>query len=201
MFQRRVKLRPLQRLREWLWPRSGWKRAGLYIWRRLWRLSGSPHTIALGVAVGVFVSCTPFLGLHVLLAMLVTWVLRGNVLAGIFGTMIGNPVTYPPVWFATYDLGNWFLGMRADNVDVTSTLMSERSFDMILPIIVPMAVGSVPVGLAAGSISYLLVKSAVAAYQHQRREMLEERMLTHTEMVPLDLPPDVETDDQQRTVS
>jgi uncharacterized protein (DUF2062 family) len=176
VFQRRVALRPLQKLRESLWPSIGWKRATIYVWRRVWRLTGTPHVIALGVAAGVFMSFTPFLGFHIVVAMLIAWVFRGNLLAAVFGTMIGNPVTYPPIWLATYDLGTWMLGVHVrPDIDLTSTLMGPRAFDMILPVLVPMALGSVPLGLAAALVSYFVVKSTVAAYQLRRRERLEAR--------------------------
>src|SRR3546814_9642478 len=104
----------------------------IYVWRRVWRLTGTPHVIALGVAAGVFMSCTPFLGFHIVAAMLIAWVLRGNLLAAVFGTMAGNPVTYPPVWLATYDLGNWLIGAQARaDIDLTSTLMGPRAFEEI----------------------------------------------------------------------
>lgn len=190
MFQRRVALRPLQRLRESLWPSIGWKRATIYVWRRVWRLTGTPHVIALGVAAGVFMSCTPFLGFHIVAAMLIAWVLRGNLLAAVFGTMAGNPVTYPPIWLATYDLGNWLIGAQArGDIDITSTLMGPKAFDMILPVLVPMAVGSLPLGLAAALITYFLIKSTVAAYQLRRREQLEARVLKRAV--------DVDTEDQE----
>lgn len=178
MFQRRVALRPLQRLRESLWPSIGWKRATIYVWRRVWRLTGTPHVIALGIAAGVFMSFTPFLGFHIVVAMLIAWVFRGNLVAAAFGTLIGNPITYPPIWLATYDLGIWMLGIHArPDIDLTSTLMGPRAFDMILPVLLPMAVGSVPIGLVAALISYFVIKSTVAAYQLRRRERLEARVL------------------------
>jgi hypothetical protein len=148
------------------------------VWRRVWRLTGTPHVIALGVAAGVFMSFTPFLGFHIVVAMLIAWVLRGNLLAAVFGTMMGNPVTYPPIWLGTYDLGNWLIGAHARaDIDLTSTLMGPRAFDMILPVLVPMAVGSVPLGLVAALISYFVIKSTVAAYQLRRREQLEARVI------------------------
>jgi uncharacterized protein (DUF2062 family) len=70
------------------------------------------------------------------------------------------------------------LGVHArPDVDLTSTLMGPKAFDMILPVLLPMAAGSVPLGLAAGLVSYFVVKSAVAAYQLRRREQLEARIM------------------------
>jgi uncharacterized protein (DUF2062 family) len=182
VFQRRVALRPLQRLRESLWPSIGWKRATVYIWRRVWRLTGTPHVIALGVAAGVFVSFTPFFGFHIIIAMLIAWVFRGNLLAAAFGTMVGNPITYPPIWIATYDLGNWMLGVHArSDIDLMSMLMGPKAFDMIFPVLLPMAAGSVPIGLIAALISYFVIKSTVMTYQLRRREQLELRAIARIE--------------------
>lgn len=179
MFRRREELHPLQKLREWFWPRIGWKRASIYVWRRVWRLTGTPHTIAMGVAAGAFTAFTPFLGFHVAMALLIAWVFRGNFIAAAFGTMVGNPLSYPPIWIATYDLGNRILGMSGrPNVNLTEVLMSHKAFDMILPVLVPMAVGSLPLGIAGAVVTYFVVKAAVSAYQLRRREQLEERAMS-----------------------
>lgn len=178
MFQRRVALRPLRKLREALWPSIGWRRATIYVWRRIWRLSGTPHTIAVGIAAGAFMSFTPFLGFHIAVAMLIAWVFRGNLVAAAFGTLVGNPVTYPAIWWGTYDLGHWMLGTHANShIDLVGTLMSSKAFDVILPVLVPMSIGSVPLGLLSAFVSYFLIKSTVAAYQLRRRESLEARIL------------------------
>lgn len=184
MFRRRVELHPLQKLRESIWPRIGWRRATLYVWRRVWRLTGTPHAVAIGVAAGAFTSFTPFLGFHIVTAVLIAWVLRGNLLAAAFGTLVGNPLSYPPIWFATYDIGWRILGTSGGaNVDITHVLMSQKAFDMILPVLVPMAVGSIPLGLAGALVAYFVVKAAVAAYQLRRREQLEARVIArHAEL-------------------
>ena len=178
MFQRRVALNPLRKMREALWPSMGWRRATVYVWRRVWRLSGTPHAVAVGIAAGTFMSFTPFLGFHIVMAMLIAWVFRGNLVAAAFGTLVGTPITYPPIWWATYDLGNWMMGVQnGSEIDLAATLMSSKAFDVILPVLVPMALGSVPLGLAAALIAYFLTKGSVAAYQLSRREKLEARVV------------------------
>ena len=62
--------------------------------------------------------------------------------------------------------------------------MSPKAFDVILPVLVPMSIGSIPLGLLAALISYFVIKSTVAAYQLRRRERLEERVLARGEAVP-----------------
>ncbi|MEQ9226859.1 MAG: DUF2062 domain-containing protein [Parvibaculum sp.] len=178
MFRRRVELHPVEKFRELFWPRSGWKRTLQYGWRRVWRLSGTPHAIALGVAAGAFSSCTPFLGFHILLAMLVAWVLRGNLIASALGTFIGNPLTFPAIWFAVYEVGSYMMGTPAPaDPNIAETLQRTPAFDVILPMLVPLTLGSIPVGIVLGCVSYVVARSGVEAYQVQRRKLLTERAL------------------------
>ncbi|MEQ8283196.1 MAG: DUF2062 domain-containing protein [Parvibaculum sp.] len=177
MFRRRVELHPLRKLRETFWPSAGWKRAIQYGWRRVWRLSGTPHAISMGIAAGVFASCTPFIGFHILIAMLIAWVLRGNLIASAIGTFAGNPLTFPAIWFVVYEVGRYMVGAPvAANPDIAETLQSDRAFDMILPLLVPLTVGAVPVGIVLGGVGYVMTRSGVEAYQVRRRRRLAERV-------------------------
>ena len=126
MFRRRVQLHPIERLRELVWPRLGWKRAFQYGWRRVWRLGGTPHAVALGVSAGAFASFTPFIGFHFAIGFAIAWVLRGNLIASAFGTFVGNPLTFPIIWLATYDLGYWLLqGSEAPSEERKSTRLNS----------------------------------------------------------------------------
>src|SRR5579871_6265716 len=98
LFKRRKPLTLLQRLRSALWPTRSFERSFRYMVLRLWRIPASPHSIALGCAVGVFAIFTPFLGFQMMLAALLAIVFGGSVLASAVGTFAGNPLTYPVIW-------------------------------------------------------------------------------------------------------
>ena len=99
-----------QRFRVHLWPRRSFGRSGQYFWKRILRLRATPHAIAAGVAAGVFAAFLPFLGLHILIAAALAWLLRGNMLAAALGTAaVGNPLTFPLIWAATYAGGRFLL--------------------------------------------------------------------------------------------
>ncbi|MEO1399345.1 MAG: DUF2062 domain-containing protein, partial [Pseudomonadota bacterium] len=105
----------LEILRVSLWPRRSWVRSGRYVTKRILRLTASPHAIAAGVAVGAFTSFTPFMGLHFLLAAVLAWVLRGNLIASALGTFFGNPLTFPFIWAGAYKAGHFVLGSVAES--------------------------------------------------------------------------------------
>jgi uncharacterized protein len=111
MVFRRRERRPLWRaLLEAAWPRGGWARAISYIQHRLRRLPDSPEKIARGMAAGAFVSFTPFYGLHFVVAVVLAWLVRGNVLASIIGTFVNNFLTLVPIAALCLALGHWILG-------------------------------------------------------------------------------------------
>jgi len=110
VFKRRDR-RPLwQALVDVLWPKGGWTRAATYVKHRLNRLPDSPHRIARGIMAGVFTVFTPFYGLHFFMAAGFALLLRGNVVAALLGTFVGNPLTYVPIGVISLQTGYAILG-------------------------------------------------------------------------------------------
>ncbi len=110
VFKRRDK-RPFWRtFWELLYPKGGWGRAARYVWHRLRRLPDPPHRIARGVFAGVIVSFTPFFGFHFVAAALISFIIRGNIIAGIMATFFGNPITFPFIAVSSLKLGHQILG-------------------------------------------------------------------------------------------
>ena len=173
------------RVLSWFWPRRGWKRAWGYVVRRVSRLSGSPHTVALGFSAGVFASFTPFMGFHFMIGFLLAYLLRGSMIASAFGTFIGNPITFPFIWILTYRSGLFLLGMDVpENITVELQGVSwilliedpnrlwQQFWDQLWPLIRPMTVGGVPIGITIAILFYFPLRMAVSAYQNKRRERL-----------------------------
>jgi uncharacterized protein (DUF2062 family) len=176
LFKRRETESFLARMRVHLWPRRSWTRSSRYVVYRLRRLSATPHAIALGFSVGVFSAITPFLGTHLIMASLVAWIAGGSIIAAVLGTFIGNPLTYPFLWYLTYSVGNFMLGAHGirKKIDLSDGIF-HASLAHLWPILKPMSLGTIPVGLSAAALSYVLVKPAVAAYQRRRRCEFEQR--------------------------
>jgi uncharacterized protein (DUF2062 family) len=170
LFRRREAESLLGRMRVHLWPRRSWSRSSRYVVYRLRRLSDSPHAVAIGFAAGVFSAVTPFLGTHMIMAALIAWAIGGSIVAALLGTFIGNPLTYPVFWYSTYEVGNLMLGgtVAKQRIDLSDGIF-QSSLEQLWPILKPMSLGSIPVGLALAALSYVLVKPMVEAYQHRRR--------------------------------
>jgi uncharacterized protein len=141
---------------------------GTYVVKRASRLSGTPHSIAVGAACGVAVSFTPFLGFHLISAFLLCLLVRGNYLAAAAGTLVGNPWTLPFMLVAAYQVGNALLGGRAVPIEPLQHWDLATFFVKLEAVFWPMVVGSVPLGLLAGLATYFPLMRAVAAYQEAR---------------------------------
>ena len=175
LFRRRERPDFAARLRLAVWPTVSWSRSFQYFKKRVLRLAGSPHTIAAGVAAGAFAAFTPILGTHIIIGLIVAFFIGGNMVAAALGTTLANPLTLPFIWASTFRVGRWILGgPHADSSYVPANL-AEKSVHTIWPVIKPMFVGSIPLGLVAGVIFYVVVFYATRAFQTGRRHRLAAR--------------------------
>lgn len=174
MFQRREKRTLTQNFREVVWPKMGWYRAYRYFRHRVKRLPGTPYYIAAGFASGAAVSFTPFIGFHILLGLGLAYLLRASLIASVFGTLIGNPWTFPFIWMGTYELGMAFLGERA------ADLPKHLSFSLILSkpwkLLLPMGMGALPCAVVAWFLVYFPVRDIVGRYQLRRHRKRVRRL-------------------------
>lgn len=158
------------------------------------RLTASPHAIAAGVAAGTFAAFLPFLGLHILIAAGLAWIIRGNMLAAALGTaVVGNPLSFPLIWASTYAAGHVLLG--AGPASAPLHLGSRlRHMDFVAlwhPLLEPMTIGGIPMGILAGVILYFPTRAAIAAFRNARRarKLGRDRQRHSPEAAALATPP------------
>ena len=181
LFKRRTTPNHLERLRVAVWPRHSFARSARYFSKRVLRLTASPNAIALGFAAGAFASFTPLIGFHFIVSFVIAFIIGGNMLAAALGTAVGNPLTFPVIWASTFKLGTLILYGEARTLDHNKLdeHLDVGVLDMIkealLPFFKPMLVGALPLGAAAGLISYFLVYYSVRTYQRSRRVRLAAR--------------------------
>ena len=69
------------------------------------KIKDFPESVAIGMAWGTAVSFTPLLGFHLIICYLGTWLMRGNLIGATVGTVIGNPWTFPFIFYLDYKVG------------------------------------------------------------------------------------------------
>lgn len=77
--------------------------------RALLMLDGTPHQIALGAAIGMFVALTPTVGIQMALVLLIAMLTRSffkfNKMAAIIAVYVSNPLTVVPLYWFNYKIG------------------------------------------------------------------------------------------------
>lgn len=131
-------------------------RAARYYYLKFLRLQGDPHSLALGVAIGLFVGITPTIPLHTALIIVLAWVLRGNILAALIAaTAISNPLTWLPQYYFSWRLGSWLLPGRLSWERIQGLLglfASDAGFSQNLALLGQLGLEAVAVMLVGGTL-------------------------------------------------
>lgn len=178
MFKRRRKRTLAESAREWIWPKSGWNRLVRYYSYRLARIPDTTYKISAGLACGAAVSFTPFLGFHLLGAVLMAYILRANLLAGAIGTAIGNPWTFPFIWVLIYQVGAVVTGdVATRNLDqiVDVERLIGDPLDAFSGALWPMVVGGLLTIPVVWWVTYFVAKFLIERYRHRRSRKLAVR--------------------------
>jgi uncharacterized protein (DUF2062 family) len=183
---------------EFFWPKGGWGRAAMYVKHRVNRLPDPPDRIARGICAGVFTTFTPFYGLHFVIAALLAFVMRGNILAAILATFFGNPLTYVPIGVISMKTGYWLLGLEAnyehgglghkfvkageDLWQNMTAIFSDHAADwsdlriFYDEVFYPYMIGGILPGIAFGLAGYFVTLPIITAYQNRRKGALKAKL-------------------------
>ncbi|MGF7156753.1 DUF2062 domain-containing protein [Bartonella heixiaziensis] len=187
LFRRREPIDFVKRVRLWLWPSRSFSRSFSYIRKRILRISATPHKVALGFAIGIFLACSPLFGMHIILAIFFSWLLRGNFAAAIIGTIFSNPLTFLLIVMADYKVGYLCLSFFS-NVNEISLSQIRTLFDGLtlsnVPLLFkgawetimrPMILGGTLLGFIFAGLSYIGVYRAIARFQQKRYQKIMQK--------------------------
>lgn len=142
---------------------------------RVMSLDDTPHRIALGVAIGIFVTWTPTIGLQMIITILLATLLKANKFVGVPFVWISNPVTFVPIYGPNYWLGATMMGKDPGSrwqalfaAAETGGNWIERTghwFESIMPIFWELWLGSLVVSLVLGIITYFLMYRLIIFYR------------------------------------
>ena len=122
---------------------------------RMRQLEGNPHYIALGTAVGVFISITPIIPLQTVVAVALAFLVRGSKSAAALGTWLSNPLTIPVVYYADYKLGCLLLGCER-TLDSIAFDSFAQLMGLGLEVTWAMIIGSLVIGAFVGAVAYFV---------------------------------------------
>lgn len=121
----------------------------------LWRMTR--RSVPRGVAVGLFVAVIiPFM--HTVIAALLAIPARANVAVAAVFTLLVNPLTIPPMYYAAFRIGSWELHHQAPlmNPAAAERFSSElsRLLFWIHQASGPIALGILTIAVAAAAVGY-----------------------------------------------
>ncbi|MDF1728016.1 MAG: DUF2062 domain-containing protein [Sulfitobacter sp.] len=198
IFTRRDPKPTMSAMADFLWPRGGWRRAFHYVKHRMRRLPDSPERIARGIWAGVFVTFTPLFGMHFLAAFLLARLMKGNLLAAIMATFVGNPLTFLFIALASLKTGHVILGteLQEGELRTLSRKFADAGSDLwhnfialftggeidwsglaifSRDVFYPYLIGGIIPGIICASLAYYLMVPILRAYQKRRRGLIKAK--------------------------
>jgi len=156
---------------------------------RLLHINDSPHRLALGVALGLFVAWLPLYGLHLIIVLSLTLLFGANKFTGLASTWANNPFTVIPIYYLNYLFGKKLTGF----FHIGSSLNSEQKSELLhlsekvkdipmnlfatdfwrqvskvfMQIGVELTVGSVILGLTAALLGYVVCYHVIIWYRQK----------------------------------
>jgi uncharacterized protein len=165
--------------------------------RKILRIHGSPHAIAVGTSIGVFVSMLPLYGFQMIIGLALATVARVNKLAAVVPAWITNPLTIPPILYCQYHLGRLLVGELGDDAPgvwegikevgqaagrisffkLQETLgeVFEAAKALGWPVLWPTLVGGIISGLILGLVTYPLALRGVLWFRRRKQEKRRAR--------------------------
>lgn len=133
---------------------------------RLVRQPASAHSLAVGLAAGVFAGFLPIIPFQMAVAVALALPVRGSKVAAALGTWVSNPVNVIPLYALMYWVGGVFVATDAafDPAHLAMRDMLTTGMDFFLV----MCLGGVVMGIPASCITYVLAFRGVNAYRHRR---------------------------------
>lgn len=103
-------------------------------------LKGEPREIAAGIAIGVFIGIMPIIPFHTVLIILLGFLLKQNITAGILSSwIVANPVTVPFLYTTEYHLGKYLLDGKQHQVVLNDYAIFEiigRGWTIAYPLLI-----------------------------------------------------------------
>src|ERR1700722_15807475 len=129
-------------------------------------MADTPHSIALGSAIGIFFGFTPLWSLKTLLSIAVAWVCRCNKIAAAIAVTIRDVLIFvmPAVYFAEYKLGCWCLHRPppAHRIRFHFGLHDYLNWELFRRWVWPAMIGSLFLAVPSAVIVYFLMRLLIS---------------------------------------
>ncbi len=145
------------------------KRTIRYFYLRLFRIKTTPHSLALGLSIGVLVGFLPTLPIQSIWAVGLAFLVGGSKLAAMLGTWVANPITFVPMIVLNAEIGDLLLpGLHVS--DSISTITMHNVFSLGVDFLIAVFTGGLALGIPAGFFTYIFTFRAARIAKKRRLE-------------------------------
>ncbi|MCO6435562.1 MAG: DUF2062 domain-containing protein [Phycisphaerae bacterium] len=157
----------------------------------------TPHRIALGAAIGVWVAFLPLVGIQMIVTLALAALARANRVVGVPLVWITNPFTIVPIYGGCLMLGRWILGEQpgevtpealrvldapADTVHLFNWSFWAERLRQFADLSLELWIGCLVAGTIAAVPAYFLTLRAVRVYRARRLQRIKERHLFRSQL-------------------
>ena len=132
----------------------------------LMTMADSPHSIALGSAIGIFFGFTPLWSLKTLLSIAVAWICRCNKIAAAIAVTVHDVLIFvmPAIYFAEYKVGCWALHRQPPlhRIRFHFGLHDYLHWDVFLRVVWPAFIGSLFLAIPSAVVVYFVMRMLIS---------------------------------------
>jgi uncharacterized protein (DUF2062 family) len=139
---------------------------------RVKKLRGDPHYVAMGMAIGIFVSLTPTIPFHTAIAITLAFALKGSKPAAAIGVWFCNPLTAPFFYLGSYKVGMFFLGKSAPFDAKYESILELMKLSM--DVIIAMIAGGVVLGILPGIAAFFITRKIITKIRLRRKSRADK---------------------------
>ena len=141
---------------------------------RLVTIEDTPHSIALGLAIGIFFGFTPLWSLKTLLSIGVAWLCKSNKIAAAISVHLHDIILpfMPAIYLWEYKLGFWAMhGHLPRKIKFGAmTLRDYFHWETFFTVGRPLLVGSLIIGLPSAAIVYWICRGLITTHRAARED-------------------------------
>ncbi len=135
------------------------------LFRTIVNLDDTPHKLALSFAVGVFISLSPFFGIHTILSIALSVVFGLNKVSTIVGSWVNIPWIAPFVYYVEFKIGSFLLDSNVvfNIKPFTFEHYIKSGYNAFFSIFL----GSIIMGVIVSIIFYFVIKYSIERFRRR----------------------------------
>ncbi len=174
-----------------------WLRGRRFVVHNILHADDTPHSLALGVSIALFIAILPLVGLQMFLAVAIAALLRANKAVCVPVVWVSNPLTMVPLYGGCLAFGRFLMGSEDGSgaSDLLGSLTANTAeltwldfgfwsqlFTNLADLGEEMWLGSFVIGLPVALIAYPITRWLVSSHREKSRRRLLRRQLYRTQL-------------------